>query len=103
MLFPGVIRNANNNNTFCRTVGIVMGIFVLSWMPFFIWMPLTALLELETPAALYSVILWVGYSNSVVNPFIYGLFSREFREVILKDVGKAKRWSKAATEERSAV
>ncbi len=51
-------------------------------------MPLTSLLELHTPPLVYSVILWIGYGNSVVNPFVYGFFSREFRSVILKDYRK---------------
>ncbi len=54
-------------------------------------MPLTSLLELYTPPLLYTAILWIGYGNSVVNPFVYGFFSREFRGVILKDY---KRFSK---------
>ncbi len=64
------------------TLGFVMGIFVLCWLPFFIWMPVTSLAELHTPEVVYNVILWVGYGNSAVNPFIYGLFCKEFRAVI---------------------
>ena len=64
------------------TLGIVMGVFLICWLPFFIWMPLTSLLELQTPPFLYKTILWVGYCNSAVNPFIYGIFCKEFREVI---------------------
>ncbi len=67
-----------------KTVGIVMGIFLACWLPFFIWMPLTAVFELYTPPIVYSGILWIGYGNSVVNPFVYGFFSREFRAVIAK-------------------
>jgi hypothetical protein len=32
----------------------------------------------------------VGYINSTVNPFIYGIFCREFRGTILHDVGRFK-------------
>ena len=58
-----------------------MGVFVICWLPFFIWMPLTSILELDTPPLLYNTILWVGYCNSTINPFIYGLFCKEFRTV----------------------
>ena len=58
-----------------------MGVFVICWLPFFIWMPLTSILELDTPPLLYNTILWVGYCNSAINPFIYGLFCKEFRTV----------------------
>ena len=31
------------------TLCLVMGIFVVCWLPFFIWMPVTSLFELKTP------------------------------------------------------
>lgn len=70
------------------TLGIVVGAFLVCWLPFFIWMPLTSLLELETPRLLYNIILWIGYVNSALNPFIYGLFNREFKTVMLNHVRK---------------
>jgi hypothetical protein len=69
----------------------VIGVFLVSWLPFFIWMPLTSLLELDTPPLIYNIILWVGYINSTVNPFIYGIFSREFRGTILHDFTRVKK------------
>lgn len=71
-----------------KTLGIVMGIFLICWLPFFIWMPLTGIFDLHTPSFVYTMILWVGYGNSVVNPFIYGFFNREFKGVILGDLKK---------------
>ena len=68
-----------------KTLGIVVGVFMICWLPFFIWMPLTALSELVTPGWLYDIILWTGYGNSSVNPFIYGLFSIEFKTAMLKE------------------
>ena len=68
-----------------KTLGIVVGAFIICWLPFFIWMPVTALFELVTPAWLYDIILWTGYGNSAVNSFIYGLFSAEFRTAMLKE------------------
>ena len=55
-------------------------------------MPLTAVLELETPSMVYGAILWIGYGNSVLNPFIYVFFSREFRTVITKDLQRLRLW-----------
>ena len=81
-------EHMNRESRAATTVGIVMGTFLICWLPFFVWMPLTSILELHTPPVVYSVILWVGYGNSVVNPFIYGFFSREFRQVIVGDLRK---------------
>ena len=64
------------------TLGIVMGVFVICWLPFFIWMPVHSLFELTTPRLLYDFVLWVGYGNSAINPFIYGFFCKEFRQVM---------------------
>ena len=69
-----------------RTLGIVMGVFLICWLPFFLWMPVTAVFDLPTPPVVYSIILWIGYGNSVVNPFIYGFFNREFKSVIVGDL-----------------
>ena len=68
-----------------KTLGIVVGAFIICWLPFFIWMSVTALFELVTPKWLYDIILWTGYGNSAVNPFIYGLFSIEFRTAMFKE------------------
>ena len=70
------------------TLGIVVGAFLVCWLPFFIWMPVTSLFELETPRLLYNIILWTGYGNSALNPFIYGLFNREFKAVLLSQIKK---------------
>ena len=74
------------------TFGIIVGAFLICWLPFFIWMPLTALLELDTPPLLYNIILWVGYGNSAINPFIYGIFNREFRVILLRHMRKCSRY-----------
>ena len=70
------------------TLGIVMGVFVICWLPFFIWMPVTSLFELQTPRMLYDAILWIGYGNSAMNPFIYGFFCKEFRSVMSVQKGQ---------------
>ena len=50
---PLSFQHRERESSAARTVGIVMGIFVVCWTPFFIWMPLTALFELHTPPVIY--------------------------------------------------
>lgn len=64
-----------------RTLAIVTGTFILCWLPFFI---LAAVLPFcgqhcNVPDVLMSVINWLGYFNSLLNPIIYTVFNPDFR------------------------
>ncbi|CAF1025486.1 unnamed protein product [Brachionus calyciflorus] len=52
-----------------RTLGFVISVFVLCW--FFFFLRYTLLLE--------DVLFWIGYFNSMVNPFLYNYTNQEFR------------------------
>lgn len=50
------------------TVGILIGVFALCWIPFFTAELLSPLRTCDSPATWKSVFLWLGYSNSFLNP-----------------------------------
>uniref|UniRef100_A0A3B3SI39 Trace amine-associated receptor 13c-like n=1 Tax=Paramormyrops kingsleyae TaxID=1676925 RepID=A0A3B3SI39_9TELE len=57
-----------------KTLGIVVGAFILCWMPFFVTSIIDPYIDFVTPPVLYEVFFWLGYFNSTLNPIIYGLF-----------------------------
>ncbi|XP_020842742.1 trace amine-associated receptor 4-like [Phascolarctos cinereus] len=63
-----------------RTLSIVMGVFVLCWLPFFVLTIIDPFINFTTPEDLYNAFLWLGYFNSTFNPIIYGMFYPWFRK-----------------------
>ncbi|KAL8615023.1 5-hydroxytryptamine receptor [Nucella lapillus] len=69
-----------------RTLAIITGAFLLCWLPFFI-VALTGPFirsSVVIPPAVDSLLLWLGYLNSLLNPIIYTIFSPEFRNAFRK-------------------
>ncbi|XP_035277087.1 trace amine-associated receptor 13c-like [Anguilla rostrata] len=63
-----------------KTLGIVMGVFILCWMPFFVNMIIDLYTNLSTPFIIVEVLFWLGYFNSTLNPIIYSLFYPWFQK-----------------------
>lgn len=63
-----------------RTLGIIMGTFILCWLPFFLWYTITTLCDSVAPDIVVAILFWIGYFNSTLNPLIYAYFNRDFRE-----------------------
>ncbi|MBZ3875160.1 5-hydroxytryptamine receptor 5A [Sciurus carolinensis] len=59
-------------------VGILIGVFVLCWIPFFVTELVGPLCSWDVPAVWKSIFLWLGYSNSFFNPLIYTAFNKSY-------------------------
>lgn len=60
------------------TLGMIMGLFLLSWFPFFIVNPINSLCHC-IPGDVFTAFIWLGYVNSTMNPIIYSKFNADFR------------------------
>ncbi|UJR21637.1 hypothetical protein I4U23_024714 [Adineta vaga] len=78
------------NQKAIRTLGVILGTFIICWLPFMsfaiikpLYKCITGLTSTEQPLNaprwVDSILLWFGYLSSMLNPIIYSKFNREFR------------------------
>jgi hypothetical protein len=67
-----------------KVLGVVMGCFILCWLPFFIEETICGIFHLTINEKIISVLTWLGYLNSLLNPVIYTIFSPDFRQAFGK-------------------
>ncbi|CAF1197789.1 unnamed protein product [Adineta steineri] len=73
-----------------KTLGAIMVAFLICWLPFFIrysacepnrcnwkYMPI-----------IEDIVFWVGYFNSMINPFLYAFHNQDFRDAFQKTLNK---------------
>ncbi|THD24174.1 Octopamine beta receptor 3 [Fasciola hepatica] len=75
-------------NKAAKTLGIIMGAFLLCWLPFFLWYTITNMCggskRCQYPEIVGDVLFWIGYFNSTLNPIIYAFYNRTFRNAFGK-------------------
>ncbi|KAJ8367726.1 hypothetical protein AAFF_G00310940 [Aldrovandia affinis] len=74
-----------------RTLGLILGAFVLCWLPFFLKELLVGLRLLRDSATLSSALTWLGYVNSLVNPLLYTSFNEDFQRAFRTMLGRRGR------------
>lgn len=62
-----------------KTLAIIVGGFICCWLPFFTMYLIRAFCPTCIQPLLFSILFWLGYCNSAINPLIYALFSKDFR------------------------
>ncbi|XP_046729909.1 trace amine-associated receptor 1-like [Silurus meridionalis] len=72
-------RMSKSERKATKTLAIIMGVFLSSWIPYFTCTCIDQLTAYFVPTVLYDVFIWVAYFNSTFNPIIYAFFYSWFR------------------------
>ena len=70
-----------------KTLGVIMGAFVICWLPFSLMYVITPLCGSACPTmnrCFVEFLTWLGYFNSALNPIIYTVYNAEFRQAFAK-------------------
>lgn len=74
-----------------RTIAIVTGTFLLSWLPFFA----ISLCFVFTKNMSYNIALaakWLGYSNAPVSPVVYTVLDKRLKNAVMKYIHCLNQW-----------
>jgi hypothetical protein len=70
-------RRRTKDTKAIRTLGIIMGIFIICWLPFFVMYLYAAFCpSCVINTEIIRLITWIGYINSFINPIVYAFTSR---------------------------
>ena len=71
-----------------KTLGIILGAFIVCWLPFFI---ISLAIPICTSCwfhqAIFDFFTWLGYLNSLINPIIYTMSNEDFKQAFHKLIG----------------
>ncbi|XP_075871493.1 5-hydroxytryptamine receptor 1B-like [Nelusetta ayraudi] len=67
-----------------KTLGVILGAYIVCWLPFFIYTLLVAACESCARAELFDAFTWLGYLNSLINPIIYTMSNEDFKKAFHK-------------------
>ncbi|XP_057697367.1 5-hydroxytryptamine receptor 2B [Corythoichthys intestinalis] len=81
------MQTLSNEQRASKVLGIVFLLFVVMWCPFFITNVTSVLCttcNANIISRLMEIFVWVGYVSSGINPLVYTLFNKTFREAFTR-------------------
>ncbi|XDV43461.1 hypothetical protein PO909_011940 [Leuciscus waleckii] len=67
-----------------KTLGVILGAYIVCWLPFFIYTLLVPLCPSCYSQELFDFFTWLGYVNSLINPIIYTMSNDDFKKAFHK-------------------
>lgn len=83
----GMMQAIRNEQRASKVLGVVFFLFLVMWCPFFITNVLVAVCQENCSDHLHHLMnffVWVGYVSSGVNPLIYTLFNKTYRNAFVR-------------------
>jgi hypothetical protein len=82
-------RKISEDQKAAKFIGIVMGAFVICWLPFFVYLILSGVFNFRLKdernhELLFKIFLWLAYTNSALDVLVYIFTSKELRVTLLK-------------------
>lgn len=88
------VKKMRKEHRAAKTLGMIMGMFILCMGPIFLWYTITFGVcpkkcgLSEDYAWVITLVFWVGYLNSCMNPIIYAFYNRTFRRAFRNILGQ---------------
>ncbi|XP_071948571.1 alpha-1A adrenergic receptor-like [Antedon mediterranea] len=96
--FSQKVATFNRQKRAAKTLGLVIGGFIVCWFPFFFVFPFSKICASCVSVTVFQTCVWLGYCNSFLNPFIYAYSNKAFRNAFRRLL--TCRCSKASRQQR---
>ena len=84
LINPSRSRSLQRELKAARQLGMLVGVFTISWLPYFILFLIVAWCNSCVSDNIFTASIWLGYLNSSLNPLIYPLCNTHFRRAFQK-------------------